>query len=80
MGREDDFLSEGGRGPGVCGIPAEMKKAYGESMAWWLRAIIVKCYPPVLEKRPWIPIYTSIYNPQGFSYAILAICDYWYLS
>ena len=36
---------KGGRAAGVCGIPAELLKAGGDSMTWWFRAAIVQVSP-----------------------------------
>ena len=37
-----EFKGEGR--PGVCGIPAELLKAGGESMTRWLRTVIVQVW------------------------------------
>ena len=56
----------GGRAAGVCGIPAELLKAGGESMTRWLRTVIVQVWSTGVVPPDWRRgLVTPIYKGRG---------------
>ena len=57
---------EGGRAAGVCGVPAKLLKAGGESITRWLRTVIVQVWSTSVVPPDWRRgLVTPIYKGRG---------------